>query len=167
MGILTGLFALISGALTGVVPRVITYLEKRQDHKHELEFLRLQHELQMQRQAAGTEDKLREIEAQTIAEEFRAMSEHLTKIIEVQARPSGFRWIDGWNALLRPAATTGIIVLYLWIASTYTGAIIGAFLVGKMSVGDFGNAVFNTLIGESIVAVLGFLFGYRGTIKRK
>ena len=106
---LTALISLISGIVTGAVPEILKEIRESREAKREREWLELNHRLQMEREKAGAEDKMRLAEANLAAEEIRAMREHLTAIVEAHAQPTGIKWIDGFNALLRPAASTGVI----------------------------------------------------------
>lgn len=162
---LTALISLVSGLVTGVVPELLKEFRESRDARRERDFLKLQHDLEMERLKAGTEDKMREAEANLVAEELRAFREHLTTIIETQGRPTGIVWIDGFNALLRPLACTGIILLFFWVAAVYTSGIVAQYGAGAMSVDALNQAVWGSIVGEGILAVLGFLFGYRGAVK--
>ncbi len=160
-----GIAALIStllGMLGGALPRVMTWMETRSNHSHELEFARLQHELQMQRMTAEAGSKLREAEAGIVAEEMRATREHLTAIIEAQGKTTGIAWIDGFNALLRPLAAALILVLFIVTAGGFVGAVLGQYAAGEIkSAREVAEVIWGSLVGFSIEAVLGFLFGAR------
>jgi len=106
-------------ALTGTVAQAWT---KYQDHKHELEMMRLQNDLdqaravrQMNQQRLAAELQVRTIEIQKDADIAAAEAEALKTALENFARPTGIPWVDGWNGSIRPAFAT--IVLGLWMSA--------------------------------------------------
>src|SRR5690606_35636428 len=86
-------------------------------------------------------------------------------IVEAHAQPTGIKWIDGFNAMLRPAASTGVIVLLFWVSVVYVHGATSQYMAGTITVEELHTAIWGSMIGEAIVAVLGFLFGYRGAVK--
>lgn len=145
------------------MPRVMAWLESASQHKREIEFVRLQHDLQMERMKAEAGAKLREAESNIVAEEVRAMREHLTAIIETQAKPSGFPWIDAFNALLRPSATAVILVLFCG----YAIVMIQLYRSGQIgTAAELSKAITATHVGLAFEGVLGFLWGVRTSSKR-
>src|SRR5262249_50792192 len=72
------------------------------------EFLTLTHGFQLKREKIGAEARMREAEACLLVAEMQATREHLTAIIDAQAKPTGILWIDGFNALLRPAKISSL-----------------------------------------------------------
>jgi hypothetical protein len=160
---LTALFSLLSGLVTGALPEVLKEVTASRASKREREFLQLQHQMQMEREKIGAENKMREAEASIIAAEMQATREHLTAIITEQAKPTGVKWIDGFNAMLRPTVCALVTLLFAWIVLTYVSGVMGQYNAGKLDVAQLYKAIFtNTIIGETIIAVWGFLFGYRG-----
>jgi hypothetical protein len=135
-------------------------------HKREMEFLRLQHELQMARETANADAKMREAESGVIAEEIRATREQLSAIIETQGKPTGIVWIDALNALLRPVVATGIIALFFWVSIIYIDGLMTQYGAGKIDAQQLASVVWGSMVGEGIMATLGFVFGYRSTVKR-
>ena len=55
---ITAMMGLVSGLVSGVVPDVLKEVRETRDHKREVEFIRLQHELQMQRLERQAGDKI-------------------------------------------------------------------------------------------------------------
>jgi hypothetical protein len=161
MGI-TALISTLLGFLGGVLPDLMRELRDSRNHGRELDFIRTQHELQIERMKLEAGSKLREAEAGLAAEEVRAMREHLTAIIESQAKPTGIAWIDGLNAVIRPLAAIFILMLFMITAGAYVHAVIGQYQAGQIaSVADLVTAIWGSMIGFSIEAALGFLFGAR------
>lgn len=69
-------------------------------HRRELESLKLQAEQGVQLVRVQSEAKIDEYEAKARAE-----------ISESTARPIGIKWVDAWNACIRPGGATWAIVL--------------------------------------------------------
>ncbi len=163
---ITALISSIVGLVGGAVPDVLKEWRESRDHQREKEFLVLQNELQLKRLEAGLEGKIQERESELMAEEVRATREHLTAIIESQARPTGIAWIDNFNSLLRPVVSLLIIVLFMFTAVCFVSGVLTQYAAGGMTPVDLATTIWGSLVGESILAVLGFLFGYRSSRKR-
>lgn len=159
------MIALIStllGFLGGVLPELLKEFRDARSASREREFLKLQHDMQLERMRAEAGAKLREAEAGLVAEEMRAMREHLTAIIEAQSRPTGVAWIDGFNALLRPTVSVLIMILFVGTAVAFVGGVLSAYSSGEIkSAQEVATVIWGSLVGFSIEAVLGFLFGAR------
>lgn len=162
---LTALFSLLSGLVTGILPDILKEVRDSRASVREREFIQLQHRLEMERLRANAEMKIRESEAQLAGAEMQAIRESLNAIIETAAKPTGIPWIDGFNAVLRPTVVSIVIVLFAWIAITYTAGVMDQYATGKIDVAQLDKAIWGTMVGEAIVGVLSFLFGYRGAKK--
>ncbi len=161
MGI-TALISTLLGFFGGVLPDVLKEVRDSRAATREIAFLREQHAMQIERAKFEAGAKLREAEAGVVAEEMRATREHLTAIIEAQARPTGIAWIDGLNATLRPVAAIFILVLFLVTAGGFVHAVLGQYLAGEIKDAKvMAETIWGSLVGFSIEAVLGFLFGAR------
>ena len=160
-----GTAALIStllGFLGGALPDLLKEVRDSRNHARELDFLRQSHEMQLERARLEAGSKLREGEANLAAEEVRAMREHLTSIIEAQAKPTGVAWIDGLNAVLRPVAAIFILVLFVATAGGFVSSVLSSYSAGEIkSAKEVAEVIWGSLVGFSIEAVLGFLFGAR------
>ena len=157
-----GTAALIStllGFLGGALPDLLKEVRDSRNHARELDFLRQSHEMQLERARLEAGSKLREGEANLAAEEVRA---HLTSIIEAQAKPTGVAWIDGLNAVLRPVAAIFILVLFVATAGGFVSSVLSSYSAGEIkSAKEVAEVIWGSLVGFSIEAVLGFLFGAR------
>lgn len=154
---------LLSGLLTGALPELIKEWRDRGASTREREFLKLQHTWELERLKVGADMKMREAESAIVAEEIRATRETLTAIVEGSMRPTGFAWIDGFNALLRPTVSMGVSLLFFWVAVVYINAVLQKYFAGNMDAMQLYAAIFrDTIIAETILSVWGFLFGYRG-----
>lgn len=162
----TALISTILGLISGALPKVLDEVKDSRAHSREIEFLKLQNELQIQREKADADAKMRVAENDIVAEEIRATREQLTAIIETQGRPTGNKLIDGLNAIIRPVIASGIMALFFWIAVTYVHGILAQYNAGHISVEALNQAIWGSLVGEGILATFGFVFGYRSTVKR-
>lgn len=108
-------FRLIWGSITD-------FLNKRQEHKQELDSLRLQgnldaekHEREIERLKVAAELGIKELQVKSegALEEIDAkgFADASTKAIMT----IGIKWVDAWNGIVRPAAAT--IALILWVLS--------------------------------------------------
>lgn len=160
---LTALVATILGIVGGAIPRILGIVESRGNHVREMEFLKLQHQMQIERSKSELDTRMREADTTLMLEEVRAMREHVTAIVTAQARPTGFAWIDAFNALLRPSATAVILVLFL----VFSGVLINLYWHGQIQTAEqLSRTVSTSLLGLAFEGLLGFLFGVRTTLKR-
>lgn len=157
----TAIISLVSGLLTGSLPEIIKEIRETRASKREQDFVKLQHEMEVERMRAQMDMKIRESDTQLAAEEFRAMRDHLTAIVEAQYRPTGFRWIDALNALIRPTISAAIMVLFMYLSIVYADGLVDQFYAGKMTYAELDKAIWGSLVGEAIMATLWFLFGYK------
>lgn len=92
---------------------------KRQDHAQEIERMKLQgsldaaqHERNLAAQRLQHELGLQVIEAQTVGAVTQREAEGFLEAVRATTIKVGVAWIDGWNALMRPAiATWGVAML--------------------------------------------------------
>lgn len=112
---------LIGGALGGVlrlVPEVLTIIDKKNERKHELAMGEQQLKAAEVQIAAQREIKDLDVEQS----QFGAAMEALKTSIAAQATKVGIAWVDALVALVRPAITGWIFVLYSLVkmAALYT-----------------------------------------------
>lgn len=157
----TAIVSLISGLLTGSLPEIIKEIRESRSSSREREFVKLQHNLEVERMRAQMDMKIQESDTQLAAEEFRAMRDHLTAIVEAQYRPTGFKWIDALNALIRPTISAAIMTLFMYLSVVYANGLVEQFYAGKMNAAELDKAIWGSLVGEAIMATLWFLFGYK------
>lgn len=150
--------ALIS-FLGGSVFRMIwgeasAYINKRQDHQHETEMLRVQAELDQAKHASDLEQMrlanelgVKTIEVQKDAAIAQAEVDAFSRAIEAAARPSGIKWVDAWNGAIRPSYAT--VALALWLV--------------KVAAQGFKMDAFDA---ELLAVVAGFYFADRSLGKR-
>ncbi len=119
---------------------ITAWLNKKQDHEHEMSLLKLQSEL---------DDKahVRNIEAQKLQAslgitEIRVRSEADIEMKDAEAfiegqktfgKPSGVAWVDAWNASIRPQYAE--VALVVWVVKLIAqGFIMDEFDTGLLAV---------------------------------
>lgn len=156
---ITAAVSALLGAASGLAPEVLKFLNLKADRAHELAVLRLQADLAR----AGHQQRLEEIRQSSYVAELDAYAEQMKAIQEAQARPSGVRFVDGFNALIRPAAAAAVMAFFIGASGMLAWATITDVAAGRLGMPEAAGVIFGSLIGEAIQAVLGFLFGYRST----
>ncbi len=121
--ILSALFSFLGGSAFRMIwGEVAAWLNKRQEHSYELDRLRMEGELEASRHARDME-RVR-LQADLKVAEVKVVADAAVSQLDAQAfveamknaqRPTGVRWIDGWNGSIRPAMAT--IALFLWVIS--------------------------------------------------
>jgi len=154
---LEALFSFLGGSVFRMVwGEVSSWYNKKQDHKFELERLKLQTEIddrahQRTQEALRLQSELgiKTIEAQAVANVATAEAEAFGKAMEQAFKPSGWAVVDIWNGVIRPSAAT--IALALWVLKlnaqswvmqdwdiTLAGTVLGFFFADR-SLGKRGK----------------------------
>lgn len=128
---------------------ISAYLTARQNHKHELEMLEVQskleaakHEQQLESIRVQAELGVKTIQVQADADLARADADAFAKMVEAGTKPSGIKWVDAWNALIRPLLATEMMILITlyyynldWKLDDkgweLAGAVIGVFIADR------------------------------------
>lgn len=133
--------------------QISDYFTERQNHKYELERLRLQEELDAA-QHARNQEAIR-LQAELGVQTIRVQGEAATDKIElegwaraVSAKPTGILVIDAWNGSIRPLAAS--IAIYLWVV---------ALNAQGLQMSDWDR--------ELVGVILGFYFATRIISKRE
>ena len=112
---------LSGGAFRAIWGELSTAWSKRQDHKHEIERMKLQGTLDAEQHARNlaaqkqqAELGYKTINVQAEADVSRIETEAWRSAIERMNQPSGIRWVDAWNALIRPAWASVALLLWCW-----------------------------------------------------
>lgn len=122
---MSAIFSFLGGsAFRAVWGGISAFIDKRQDHKHELERMQLQSEIDA-KQRDGNLAALRvqsELGIKTIevqGNQTLAMSdaEAFSAAVKQAATPTGIKWVDGWNGSIRPAYAS--VALALWVFALY------------------------------------------------
>jgi len=146
-----GLLSFLGGtAFRWLFGELFGYLKEKQEHAQELERMRLtmeqdaqRHQWQQEAIAAQAAAGVKVIEARTEAS-ARAMSDQmLLTTMQSMGTPSGIKWIDGFNALIRPELAQVSIILL----------VCNAFWPQ--------HVVLTGLVGEVVCAALGLFLGGR------
>jgi hypothetical protein len=94
------------------------WITAARDHKREIERMRLQGELDAAAHARNLEAQrlqaelgVKVIEAQREADVDRIVVDAWSSVVEATSKPSGVRWVDAWNQVIRPAVATWSIVM--------------------------------------------------------
>lgn len=155
---ITALISAITGLVSGIVPDLLKEYKDSRQATREIEFLKLNHQLTMERAKAEAGARLDEAEMSMLTASIAATKEQILAVVSEQAKPTGIAWIDGFNALVRP--TTAILFVLMFAIG------LCGYSFGFVHNDAFG-ATLTTLFGESIQAVLGFMFGARAVATTK
>ena len=97
---------------------------KWQDHRHEREMMELQMrfderraDIQMQQQRLAAELQVKTVEIQRDADIQKEEAAAFREAMKQAFQPSGIKWVDAWNGVIRPAFAT--TVLFLWFKILY------------------------------------------------
>ena len=128
---------------------IASYLNKKQDHAFELERLKLQNALDSAQHQRNLESLklqsdlgVRAIDAQRDADIDRIDANAYLAAVEATKVITGVKWVDAWNASIRPAgATIGFIILIGSIAQA--------------------NWVVSAAVFELVCGMIGLFFGGR------
>lgn len=157
---ITALVSMVGGLISGTVPNLLKEFTAGREHKREMDMLTRQTQLQMQLATIQGQTKVAEMDREVDISAYEAQG----KIAVASLQKTGISWVDGWNASLRPFAVSIIMALFAIISGFYAFQVLSEV----SSLNDATRAVkllWGSLIGESIQAVLGFLFGYRSARK--
>lgn len=152
---LSALISFLGGSVFRMIwGEVSSLVNKHQDHKFELERMRLQNELddkahERTQSAIRLQAELgvKTIEAQAESNVMTAEAEAFANAMKDAFKPTGIFWVDVWNGIIRPAAAT--IVLVMWVC--------------KLVQQGFTMQPYDLEISG---VVLGFFFADRGLAKR-
>ena len=152
---ISALFSFLGGSVFRMVwGEVSSYLNKRQDHAHETEMLRLQsaldeakHGRDLEQMRLANELGVKMVEVQKDAAIAAGELDAFSKAIEAAARPTGIKWVDAWNGSIRPSYAT--VALILWLV--------------KVAAQGFKMDAFDA---ELLAVVAGFYFADRSLGKR-
>lgn len=120
------MFSALFSFLGGSVFRMIwgeasSFLNKREDHKQEIAMMQVQaqldatrHEQMMESLKLQAELGLKTVEVQAQAALEKGDADAFVSAMNKAFTPTGIAWVDAWNGIIRPAAAT--IVLFLWVA---------------------------------------------------
>lgn len=151
----SALFSFLGGSVFRMIwGEVANFVQKKQDHAHELEMQRLQADLEAGRHARDMERiklqsdlNVKEVTVMGDLAIQKVEADAFVEAIKASAVPTGVRWVDAWNGSIRPAAAT--IALCLWVLALGRAGFI---------TGDWDR--------ELVGVILGFYFADRSLGKR-
>lgn len=117
----SALFSFLGGSVFRMIwGEVAGFVQKRQDHAHELEMLKLNADLedkraerQMEQVKLQAELGVKEVQIAGDLAIQKAEADAFLEAMKTATRPTGIGWVDAWNGSIRPAAAT--IALLLWV----------------------------------------------------
>jgi len=152
---LSALISFLGGSFARAIwGEISSFINKRQDNAHELEMLRLQSDIDDRAHARNQETL--QLQAQLGIKVIEAQSQAMVDKTDADAfgaamarafAPTGYSVVDIWNGVVRPAAAT--IALTLWVC--------------KLVSQNFQMADWDM---ELVGAILGFFFADRSLGKR-
>lgn len=166
---ITALVSGLFGAFNALLPDVVGYFkrkeeasERERERAHELAMIDKQVDAQLKIGQQRIDEIRTGGELELVRSEVAGYFDQMRAIYE-QQKPIGIKWVDAWNAALRPGAVTLLLIVFSIGVTIYEVSVIVAWWNGKIADAQIIEAMFKGLVGESIQAVLGYLFGYRGT----
>lgn len=139
------------GLLGALAPRILGFFENRQNHQQELELINAHAEVQLKLAKVTTDGKMAEINA-------RADSSSELMAFAASLRPTGIRWVDALNGVVRPLLTVAFFMLY---AAVKVGQYV---IIADGSSGSFAMTIVNLWSEEDWAvwaAIVTFWFGNR------
>lgn len=165
---LTAALSFAGGLLNAFLPDVVGYFKKRQEmaeraaeRAHEKDLLLTQADIQVKLGQQRLEEQNGLAVIELVKAEMSAFAEQMKAIYKAQ-EPIGIRWVDAWNASLRPFACTSIIIMLNVVAYMYVWDALQQYVKDGLELREAADLIWKSLVGEAIQAVLGYLFGYRG-----
>lgn len=121
----SALFSFLGGAAFRMIwGEVSAWLNKRQDHKYELERLRLEgemddkrHEREQDRIRLTAELGIKEIRVSGDVALEKAEADAFAEAVRGLYKSTGVKWIDAWNGSIRP--TLASVAIALWMLALY------------------------------------------------
>ncbi len=152
---LSALFSFLGGSVFRMIwGEVSTWVTAKQDHQHEIEKMRLQSEIDQKTHAQNLESM--RVQSELGLKEVVVKAEQAISEIDAQGfytataeamKPTGVKFVDGWNGSIRPAAAT--IAICLWVLAMH------------------GNGwVMVAWDMDLIASIFGFFFADRSMVKR-
>ena len=119
---------------------ITSWLNKKQDHEHEVTLLRLQSDLDDKAHVRNIEAQklqaslgITEIRVRSEADIEMKDAEAFIEGVKASGKPSGIAWVDAWNASIRPQYAE--VALVVWIVKLVAqGFIMDEFDTGLLAV---------------------------------
>lgn len=159
---IVGAISAIFGAVSGLLPDILKEWKAGREQAREIEHAQKMAEIQRDAAKANGDARLQEIDG-TIARDQVAA---LKALIEAQARPTGILWVDAWNACIRPAAASAMLVLFFVVAAVYVGVVVGQVFEGAIDAQTMAQLIFGSMVGDLFMAWAAFMWGAREVRKK-
>lgn len=138
---ISALFSFLGGSVFRMVwGEISSFLNKRQDHEHELAMMQAQaayedraHQRTLENLRLQSELGVKMVEVQRDAAIAQGDADAFTEAMKNAFKPTGIPFVDTWNGVIRPAFAT--IAAGLWVMKLYTqGYKMDEFDVGLLAV---------------------------------
>lgn len=117
--VLGGLF----GGILRLIPEAIAYFKNKSEQAHELAMT----DRQIEHAKVVGQFKIEEVRQQGQNEYDVATVRAIQAVVEAQAKPTGIRFVDAINALIRP------VITLQWVILLYPAAIVASFVLAVLS----------------------------------
>lgn len=151
---ITSLISFLGGSVFRMVwGELSAYFTKQQDHKHELDRMHLQAELDRSQHERNMESirvqaelgvKTIQVQAEAVISELETQG--WLEAVKGTTKTVGVKWVDAWNAVIRPGTATWSLVM--------------------MTLGEFGAMVLSDNTLAVAAAALGIYLADRNLMKR-
>lgn len=148
---LTSLFGALAGLTTSVIPEVLDFFKRRQQHQQEIELRRLDAEIAHQQ----AEMRLSEMDAEVD-------KAHMAGVYQQFTNQKTDTWVDRLNAVVRPVVTFAFLLMFV--------AVLGSIVLQSVALGatvTSSLSVMLPMIDGYFSAILAFWFGNRTIQKNK
>lgn len=137
----SALFSFLGGSAFRMVwGEIASFIQKKQDHEHELALAKLQaelesgrHERDMARIKLQSDLKVTEVQVMGDMAIQGKEADAFVEAIKAAAVPTGIAWVDAWNGSIRPQYAE--VALLLWLMKLISqGFVMDEFDTGLMAV---------------------------------
>lgn len=116
---IAALFSFLGGSVFRMLwGEIASWVNRRQDHAHEIERMKLQAEFEAAQHARNLEAikiqaelGVKVIEAQSQSAVDQLEAEGWLEAVKATGRKVGIAWVDAWNAVIRPGVATWSIFM--------------------------------------------------------
>lgn len=106
------------GGLFRMAPEILKWMDRKDERKHELSMF----DKQLQADTLKGNQALEQINANAAAAMGAGEIQALIEATKAQSVPSGIRWVDAINSLMRP------LITFWWVVVLYTAALVAQYL---------------------------------------
>lgn len=130
LAILSALIPFLTGAVgRALIGRGIAWLEQKQADRRELALLEAQEKIvqaahlrQLETIKLQHQLGVEQIHVQSDADVSKLEADAFKEAMKVANQPTGIRWVDAWNGVIRPSTAT--IAIALWLLSVLKAALV-------------------------------------------